>query len=113
MYWPDLEGLSETEKSDIAMKRTDALSKYVSASVEAIMPPLEFYVHILGFDRGEAQAIVKATRDHLAESHPDSEDPPMPGHVPAPPTPDPPPMPPVKMKDGDRLVRPEDGRPVR
>lgn len=59
VIWPDLHNLSEKERAGIAEKRTNALAKYVSGDVEAIMGPKEFLMHVLGFTKDEVEAIEK------------------------------------------------------
>lgn len=65
--WPDLNALTDLEKADIAVKRTEALTKYVAGSVESIVAPMDFLTRIIGFDQDEAQAIVEAAVEVMPE----------------------------------------------
>jgi hypothetical protein len=60
VQFPDLLASSAMEKADLALKWTEALSKYVQAQVHSIIPPMEYLTTILGMDDKEATAIMDA-----------------------------------------------------
>lgn len=60
--WPGLDSLSEKDKAQVALTKTQAISVYASTGVEAIIAPLEFLTNILGMEDEEAQAILTATK---------------------------------------------------
>ncbi|KKN70637.1 hypothetical protein LCGC14_0429100 [marine sediment metagenome] len=63
VVWPDLDALGADEKATVAVKQTEALSKYVQGGVEAMLRPMEFYTNILGLTTEEATAILEAAAD--------------------------------------------------
>lgn len=63
VVWPALDTLSETEQAEVAVKRAEAMAKYVGGNVEAIMAPLDFYTRILGMTQEEATAIIEAQEE--------------------------------------------------
>lgn len=65
--WPDLDAPTDADKADIAVKRTDAMSKYMASGAEAIMPPLQFLTKILGLSMAEAEEIVEDANAHIDE----------------------------------------------
>ena len=56
--WPDLDTLTEEEQAVVALKRTEALAKYVQGSVESIIAPMDFLTRILGMEEQEAEAAI-------------------------------------------------------
>ena len=56
--WSDLGTLTDAERAEVAVKQTDAMSKYIAGNVEGIMDPLDYYTRILGFSDTEAMAII-------------------------------------------------------
>lgn len=60
--WPDLNTPDDATKADIAQKRADALSKYVTGQVEYLMSPFFFLTTILGLDEDVARAIEEETK---------------------------------------------------
>jgi len=59
VVWPDLDALSAREAADVALLRTDAMSKYVAGGVESLMPPMFYLTDELGKTDEEADAILK------------------------------------------------------
>jgi hypothetical protein len=54
IIWPDMRTVSDMEKADIAIKRTQALSQYTDAQgAELIMPPEQFFEDILSLEYKE------------------------------------------------------------
>lgn len=73
--WPSRDNLTDAEQADVALKRTQALAQYVSGNVEAVIPPLEFWVMIMGFTLEDAQEIVDAMEEQAVQDRmtPDPE----------------------------------------
>jgi hypothetical protein len=65
--WPDLTSQSQGEKADVALKKTQAMSTFVSGGVEGLIPPLEYLTTILGMEDKEAQNIIDAAAKHMEE----------------------------------------------
>lgn len=63
--WPDPESLKPQERADIAVKRTDALAKYVAGQVSSIFDPLDFLTRILEIPEDEAMEILQRTQDGM------------------------------------------------
>ena len=54
IIWPDLRTISDMEKADVAVKRTQALSNYInSAGAEMVMPPKQLFEDVLGLEYRE------------------------------------------------------------
>lgn len=77
IVWPDISNPSVMEKAEVAIKRTDALVKYVSGGVDSVMAPLEFLTLICGFNDSEATAIIDAVKKHIDDVDGDET---VPGH---------------------------------
>ncbi len=60
--WPDLTSLSESDRADIAVKRTQALTTFIQGGGEAMLTPMDFYTHFLRLSQYDAKAIVEALR---------------------------------------------------
>lgn len=110
--WPDLDSLSAQELAQVALQRTQAMGMYVQQGVEALITPKDWLIKELKFTEEDAQSMMDNVMKHLIDSHPDTEDAIMPGHIPAPPTPELPPNLPVKMGQGETLVDPGSGKAI-
>lgn len=73
VVWPDLDALTDEQKAAVALKRTEAMAKYIQGDVESIMVPLDFFTRILDMTQEEAEAVVKAATQML-EEHQDEEE---------------------------------------
>jgi hypothetical protein len=73
VWWPEQSRQTESEKADIAVKRTTALSAYVAGGVEALIPPLDYLTRELGYDEEEATAILESAEE-LQEQRQAEED---------------------------------------
>lgn len=62
IWWPDIASVNKKDRAAIAFQLSQCLAQYVTAEIELAMPLLEFFVTILGMDREEAQACVKALK---------------------------------------------------
>lgn len=58
VWWPDLESQTDEQKSNVALKYTQALVAYISGQGESAIIPLDFFTYFLGFSDKEAQAII-------------------------------------------------------
>ena len=63
--WPDLNAPTDEDKANIASTLTEALAKYVTGGVDALIPPMEYLTVVLGMSRDEAEAIEKAAEGFL------------------------------------------------
>lgn len=61
--WPGLDTLTDAEQADIAVKRTQALTQYVSAGGDALMTPRRFLVTVFGLTADEADATIEELKD--------------------------------------------------
>ena len=76
--WPDLGSISAEVKANIAVKRTEAMAKYIQGSVEGLMGELDFLTRVLEIPIDEAEEILKdATplEDLRLEEEPNKEAP--------------------------------------
>ncbi len=109
--WGIEKELNETERAAVALQITQALVAYVSGGVDALLPPMDFLVHVMGFDRDLAEEVLEAAIEHINEANPDLDDVTVPGREPVPEEPELP-FDPVKVKEGETLMDPETGQPV-
>jgi hypothetical protein len=72
--WPDRNSLSASDKADVALKISQAMSAYAASGAEAICPPLEWWTIVAGFPQEVAQQIIDAT-DMAEELVTDTADP--------------------------------------
>ena len=107
--WPDPNTQSKAELATTALARTQAMSAYVTGQVESLIDPQDYLSRELGYSEEEAKAILENTTKHLEDSHPDTDEEIMPGHVPAPPIPELPPNSPIKMGQGETLFDSDKG----
>ena len=56
--WSDLDTLTEEEQASVALKRTEALAKYVQGSVESVIAPFDFFTRILGMKEEEVESMI-------------------------------------------------------
>lgn len=67
-YWPDYAAQSDSEKVDIATKKTQAMSVYVGGDVQSVMAPMDFLTRVLGYTEEEADAILKNSAEAVAKA---------------------------------------------
>jgi hypothetical protein len=67
IYWPDGGAQSDSEKADIALKRTQAITTFVSGNGESAMALFDFYTRIMGYTEEEAEAIIEAMKEAQEE----------------------------------------------
>jgi hypothetical protein len=61
--WTDLSSLSDNDRADIAVKRTQAMAAFIQGGCEALMTPTDFYTRLLNFSDEDAKAIIQAVID--------------------------------------------------
>ena len=71
--WPDLGAPGEKEVAEIAVKKTEALAKYVAGSVDEIFPPKEFFTMVLGMSDEDADVVIEAANAIREEEEPIEE----------------------------------------
>ncbi len=64
--WPRQATETASDRADTALKKTQALSQYVSGNVMDLVPPLEYLTKFLEMDLTDAQAIEKASGDWVS-----------------------------------------------
>lgn len=69
VWWKDRAALTESEIAEVALKETDAMSKYVSGNVQLIMAPKDWFTSTLKKTAEEAMVF----EDNVRESEPDLE----------------------------------------
>lgn len=81
--WPDAAAPSDLDQAEVAVKRTEAFSKYVAGGVDTLVPPLEYLTIICGLEDEVAQQILEAAVTHIkagnAQEGDDEIPPVMPG----------------------------------
>ena len=58
IHWPDLNSPSDSDKAEVAAKKTEALAKYVQGGCDILMPPFFFLTLFLGLSDAEARAVI-------------------------------------------------------
>lgn len=64
--WIPLAEMTETEKAEVGLKRTEALARYTTAGAEALVPLQEWLTKFLRLSSEEAEVIVKAKRSEFS-----------------------------------------------
>lgn len=60
--WVDLNSMTEKDKADIALKKTQALLQYVTSGSESIVPLREFLIYYMQLPAAQADAFINATK---------------------------------------------------
>ncbi len=68
VVWPDLDALTEEQQAAIALKRTEALAKYIQGEVESVVAPLDYLTRIQGMPADEAEAVLEARVEDLGQT---------------------------------------------
>jgi hypothetical protein len=71
--WPPLYARTDKEKADIAAKRAEALSKYISGGLDMLMTFEAYLEHVCEFDQDVVQMII-ASGDLIEQDTGDEED---------------------------------------
>jgi hypothetical protein len=64
--WKPLAEMTEAEKAEIGLKRTEALARYTTAGAESAVPLVEWLTKFMGLRFEEAEAISKAKRSEFS-----------------------------------------------
>lgn len=64
--WPDLSTVSDLEKSEIMLNKTQAMASYVGGGVDALVAPPSYLRLYAGHTEAEAEAIEAEATDHVA-----------------------------------------------
>lgn len=72
--FPDLASPTDQDIAIIAGQQIEAISKYVQAGVDTLLPPKEFFTIIMGFDPEQADAIIEAANEQMDEMEIDEDD---------------------------------------
>lgn len=67
--WGLVNNLSQQERADVALKRTQSMASYVAGDVQEMMEPLDYLTRELGYSRSEAMEILDARADSIAEEN--------------------------------------------
>ena len=62
--WPDLSAPGEKEVAEIAVRKTEALAKYVAGGVDEMFPPKEFLMMVMGMSEDDAKAVIDAAMSY-------------------------------------------------
>lgn len=92
--WPSFETRTDKDVAEVAKIKTEALEKYVSGGVSALIPPANYLTGFLGLEQDEADAILQGAM----EQEPD----PAHDHAP-PPAPETPPQDGPMVDEGDQI----------
>ena len=71
--WPPIEELNESEKMDIANKKTKAMVDYINGGVDALMTPVQFFTEVLGYSADEAATMLDEVEDYQKELFDDAQ----------------------------------------
>jgi len=72
--WVDLASLSEQTRAEIGKLKTEAIVKYAAGGAETLIPPREYFIHILGMDEDTVEAIIDAAEEVQVELDLQAED---------------------------------------
>ncbi len=65
VVWPDYSFPTVREKIEIADIETKAMATYISGGVDALIPPKQFFIDVLGYTSEKADALLKETIDEF------------------------------------------------
>lgn len=71
--WPDVESMTELEKAQVAVTKTEALAKYVSGNVMLVMPPIDWYTRVFSMSEEEAIEVNNNAEKYIETSNPDAD----------------------------------------
>tara|TARA_R110000851_G_scaffold46656_4_gene113552 strand:+ start:2780 stop:4282 length:1503 start_codon:yes stop_codon:yes gene_type:complete len=72
--FPDLASPTDDDKATVGGKQIEAISKYVGAGIDTLLPPKEFFTIIMGFDAEQADAIIESANEQMDEMEIDEDD---------------------------------------
>jgi hypothetical protein len=67
IHWPDANTSDDDALANTALKKTQAISAYVSGGGDAVIPPLEYLTTVLHYTQQEALKIVEAAEKHASD----------------------------------------------
>ena len=75
VVWPDFNSITEAEKAEIAVKKTEALAKYLGGQVHTLLSPASYLTTVLDMTVSEAEAVLEAAmRDTTIEDQFDEQE---------------------------------------
>ncbi len=72
--WPDLNTVTNTEKADIGLKRTQALAAYVGGNVQSVMTLEHFLARIMDMSEEEAAEVADAAEEQALDLEAEQEE---------------------------------------
>jgi len=72
--WEDLNSPSDDERATVAQKATAAMAQYVQSGTEMLVPPFHFFTLVMGMKDEEANAIIEAAAEDMADSDGEMDD---------------------------------------
>jgi hypothetical protein len=69
--WPDITQLSMSAKVAVAVQMVTAMTQYISGGVDTLMDPTFFLTKLLEFTQDEAEQMLKAAEEYVAEKQAD------------------------------------------
>ena len=66
--WEDLNSPTDMDKAEVALKKTEALAKYVQGDVDNLVPPEEFMLIFLEMKQEEVDQISKAAETYIIDA---------------------------------------------
>lgn len=112
--WPPMESETDGTRADTLVKKTNAMSAYISGGVDSLMPPKEYLTRFMDMEPEEAESILEAVEEHkqeLQEADLEAQQAQIDAGLANPPQPPSGPSP-IKVKEGETLMDPTTGKPV-
>lgn len=72
--WPDSYAPTPSERAAVATQRMQAVSAYIQSGADVLIPPMEFLVKELDYDREEAEEILRQSAEEIVEEDEEEED---------------------------------------
>jgi len=66
--WLDISSPSDDEVATTALKVTECMAKFTGSDVQSLCPPKEFFIHVLKWSSEQADAVLKAAENFIAEN---------------------------------------------
>lgn len=67
IWWPDLNSASDQDKALVAERKTNAITKYVQAGADLLIPPFHFLTLVVGLTDDEARSVIEAAEEQGKE----------------------------------------------
>ena len=74
VVWPDIDSLSDKDQAEIGKTRAEAIARYTISGSERIIPPLQFFIDVLGYPKDQAEAIIDAGLELFDEEEQDARE---------------------------------------